>query len=149
MSIAVIVSIASSFRISKIFSNVNKAASVAVISGLIAVSPAHADIIFAAPIATLVLADLGNVAANYPSGSYLTYDCPGSGAKSTVVVTTESPTKVLTTPVLCITDSVEVIQKVGKGGDFITDASRYGGKFSIDYQPGLTVVVSAQQSYVK
>eukprot|EP01035_Chromulina_nebulosa_P019363 gene19363-25230_t len=129
--------------------NVNKAASVAVVSGLIAVSPAHAKVIFAAPISKLVLADLGGVSAYYPTGTYLSYDCPGNKAKSTVTVSADVPTSLYVTPVTCSTDSVEVIQKVGLGGDFTTDATRYGSQFSIDYQAGQTVVVSAKQSFVK
>mmetsp|Transcript_15673 Transcript_15673/g.14190 ORF Transcript_15673/g.14190 Transcript_15673/m.14190 type:complete len:156 (+) Transcript_15673:44-511(+) len=140
-------SIVSSFSFTRIIKNVNKAAAVAVVSSMITTSPALADIIFATQVKSLVLVDLGGVTANYPDGSYLTYDCPGNKAKSTVTISTVKSTKNLKDTVTCSTDLVEVIQNVGAGGDFTTDATPYGSKFTIAYNSnGKVVSVSAKKT---
>eukprot|EP01035_Chromulina_nebulosa_P020276 gene20276-26321_t len=129
----------------RIIKNVNKVAAVAVVSSIITASPALADIVFATQVKSLVLVDLGGVKAKYPDGTYLTYDCPGNKAKSTVTVSTVKPSKNYKDTVTCSTDLVEVIQNVGAGGDFTTDATPYGSKFTIAYNSdGKVVSVSAK-----
>eukprot|EP01035_Chromulina_nebulosa_P018158 gene18158-23814_t len=137
---------ASSFSISKIMKNVNKAASVAVVSGLIAVSPAHAEnIIFASPISKLVLTD-AKITKTFPPETYLTYDCPGNGGKSTVFLKTLFNTKPKefepkTNRAYCATD---LIQVEFSPEELIIDLpARPGSTFEVEYQPvGQVVTVS-------
>mmetsp|Transcript_17925 Transcript_17925/g.16202 ORF Transcript_17925/g.16202 Transcript_17925/m.16202 type:complete len:168 (-) Transcript_17925:69-572(-) len=113
--IAVIVSIVSSFSISKIIKNVNKAASVAVVSGLIAVSPAYAEnIVFDAPVSKLVIGSIGpgdiEISTDYSPGKYLKYDCPGDHAMSIITISSNIPHTILTDTIFCSTDSVKIEQ---------------------------------------
>mmetsp|Transcript_6232 Transcript_6232/g.5568 ORF Transcript_6232/g.5568 Transcript_6232/m.5568 type:complete len:158 (+) Transcript_6232:103-576(+) len=148
--ISIIISVISSFSITNIIKNVNKAASVAIVSGLIAVSPAHAEnFIFAVPISKLILADQG-FSTMYPKGTYLLYDCPGKNARSMVFIQRFKPEKIITTPMQCLTDEITIIPDILAPFLFTVDATKYGSKFSIDYKPAeQVVVVSAQKSFVK